>query len=379
MSRSRQEEHQAFLNWLLDVVQKQNIDVFIVAGDIFDTTTPPNYALELYYNFLTRLTKTSCKNVVITAGNHDSIATLKAPKQLLKAFNIHVVTSGEEEEEELIPIYKDEKLQCVVCAVPFLRDFVLRKSLKEETLKEKENALSQGIKEHYNKVYKEALKVVNGEDVPIVATGHLTTLGAKTSESEREIYIGGSASVSSDIFSCFDYVALGHLHTNQQVLKNYICYSGSVIPLSFSEADSSKKVNIVEFKGKKPSVELLDIPLYRKLLVFRGDVAAILSALKKVEDKNSWIEVHLEDDNPYHANEVIRSEAESLGLTLLGVKIQKEEHSLDKAALNVLSLEELQPKEVFLHRLAEEDIKDEALKKALEDAFDEIVYEVQNR
>jgi len=139
MGKSREEEHTAFLAWLLETIKDENIDFLIVAGDIFDTGTPSNYALELYYNFLTKLAL-SCENIIITAGNHDSIATLKAPKQLLQALNVHVVASGDEEEEEVIAIYKDKKLEGVICAVPFLRDYVVRQSLSGETMKDKESS-----------------------------------------------------------------------------------------------------------------------------------------------------------------------------------------------------------------------------------------------
>ncbi len=96
MGKSREVEHHTFLTWLLQTIEQEHINVLIVAGDIFDTGTPPNYALERYYNFLTKLAFSSCENIIITAGNHDSIETLKASKQLLKALDIHVISCGDE-------------------------------------------------------------------------------------------------------------------------------------------------------------------------------------------------------------------------------------------------------------------------------------------
>lgn len=379
MGKSREEEHQMFFTWLLGTIEARNVDVLIVAGDIFDTGTPPNYALELYYNFLTKLTATSCKSIIITAGNHDSIATLKAPKQLLEALNVHVITSGNEDENELIAIYKSDELQGVVCAVPFLRDYIVRKSMSEESLKDKEHALSLGIKEHYDKVYKEALKFCKDKKVPIIATGHLTTVGSKTSESERDIYIGGSLDIDSDFFSRFDYVALGHLHINQVVGKDRIRYSGSPIPLSFSEATSQKKVNLVEFEQKTPKIRELKIPFFRQLLVFRGNIETIIQELECIEDKNSWIEVHLQDDNPYHANQLIRQKAQELELTLLAVKTTRVEQGLSCDDIAVVSLDELTPLEVFKHRLEQDTLEDKPLKKELINCFNGVLLEVQNR
>lgn len=379
MGKSREEEHQAFLAWLLDTIEKENINVLIVAGDIFDTGTPPNYALELYYNFLTKISVSSCENIIITAGNHDSIATLKAPKQLLKALNIHVITSGDENENEIIEIYNQENLEGIVCAVPFLRDYVVRKSTSSETINDKESSLTQGVKEHYINVYKEALMLTEKKDVPIIATGHLTTVGSRTSESEREIYIGGTLDIDSSFLGKnFDYVALGHLHINQKVGSEHIRYSGSPIPLSFSESTSHKKVNIVEFENKAMRVTELDIPLYRPLLVLHGDVTSILKDLECIEDKNTWIEVHLNDENPFHANQVIRNKAEELELILLAVKIDKTEKALHMEDFDVISLDELKPIDVFERRMEKDDLEDEAFMKELIVKFKQIVSEVQN-
>lgn len=379
MGKSREEEHQAFLTWLLKTIENQNINVLIVAGDIFDTGTPPNYALELYYNFLTKLSSSLCENIIITAGNHDSIATLKAPKQLLKVLNVHVITSGDENESEIVEIYNDKKLEGIVCAVPYLRDYVVRQSLSSETMNDKESALTLGIKEHYNSVYQEASHIANDRNVPIIATGHLTTVGSKTSDSEREIYIGGTLDIDSNFFSkYFDYVALGHLHSNQKVGCEHVRYCGSPIPLSFSESKSQKKVNIVEFQDKDMEVVALDIPLHRPLLVLRGDVATIKKELEDVEDKSTWIEIHLKDDNPYHANQVIRDKASELELIVLAVKIDKVEQALYAEDFDVISLEELNPIDVFQRRIEKDDLEDKEFEKELLETFEQVVNEVQN-
>ena len=379
MGKSREEEHNSFLTWLLEIIENKNINVLIVAGDIFDTATPPNYALELYYNFLTKLSLSSCDNIIITAGNHDSIATLKAPKQLLQALNIHVITSGDKNENEVIKIFNQKKLEGIICAVPFLRDYVVRQAMSSETLNDKEYLLSQGIKEHYKNVYKEARKLLNGKEIPIIATGHLTTVGSKTSESEREIYIGGRLDIDSDFLGkYFDYVALGHLHINQKVGSEHIRYSGSPIPLSFSESTSQKKVNIVEFENKVIKVVELEIPLYRRLLALRGDVNSILKDFENIKDKNTWIEVHLSDDNPFYANQIIRDKAQELELILLAVKIDKTEKILLTEDVNVISLDELNPLDIFHQRIEKDELEDKDFVKELVLNFKQIVNEVQN-
>jgi len=359
MGKSREEEHLSFLSWIYETIKTESIDVLIVAGDIFDTGNPPNYALELYYNFLKQLYSIKNLYVIITAGNHDSISTLKASKKLLEAMNIHVITSGETDENEIIPIYKDDTLQGVVCAVPFLRDSIVRQAKAGQTINDKESSLNEGIKQHYIDVYEEAIEITRENNLPIIATGHLTTVGSRTSESERDIYIGGTLDIGSDFLGkYFDYVALGHLHINQTVGVDHVRYSGSPIPLSFSESNQMKKVNIVSFENKEVKIEELEVPLYRKLQVLKGDLEAIKKELAKIDDITTWIEVHLNDENPMFANQAIREYAQKLELIILAIKIDRTQKKLEAKELNVVSLDELRPSDVFQRRLEIEKLED---------------------
>ncbi|TLP35515.1 exonuclease SbcCD subunit D C-terminal domain-containing protein [Arcobacter arenosus] len=372
MNKSRVEEHKAFLSWLLDTIEEKQIELLLVSGDIFDTGTPPNYALETYYNFLKQLSsKKSLKTTIITAGNHDSVSTLKAPKQLLEALNVHVVVNGDEEENIIIPINEGDTTKAIVCAVPFLRDSVIRQSLGGETVSDKEKLANDGIKTYYENAYKKAKEL--DSNVPIIAMGHLTTVGSRTSESERDIYIGGTLDIGGDYLgSLFDYVALGHLHINQTVGSNHVRYSGSPIPLSFSESKNTQKVNLVTIK-ESVEVEELEIPLKRKLQVIKGNLETIIAELKKVKDKTIWIEVHIKDDNPMFANTQIREEATKLDLTILAVKIEKSEKQIRAKELKAISLDELSVNDVFEKRLEQENIEDKEFKEQLTLSFSQIV------
>lgn len=376
MGKSRVEEHKAFLSWLLDTIEEKQIELLLVSGDIFDTGTPPNYALELYYNFLKQLSsKKSLKTTIITAGNHDSVSTLKAPKQLLEALNVHVVVNGDEEENIIIPIkeplIENAETKAIVCAVPFLRDSVIRQSLGGETVSDKEKLANDGIKTYYENAYKKAKEL--NSNAPIIAMGHLTTVGSRTSESERDIYIGGTLDIGGDYLgSLFDYVALGHLHINQKVSSNHVRYSGSPIPLSFSESKNTQKVNLVTIK-ESVEVEELEIPLKRKLQVIKGNLEIIIDELKKVEDKTIWIEVHIKDDNPMFANTQIREEATKLDLTILAVKIEKSEKQIRTKELKAISLDELSVNDVFEKRLEQENIEDKEFKEQLTLSFSQVV------
>ena len=378
MGKSRVEEHEAFLSWLLDVIKEKQIEVLLVSGDIFDTGTPPNYALELYYNFLKELSSIKTLiTTIITAGNHDSISTLKAPKQLLEVLNVHVITSGDEDENVIIPIYKNENLKTIVCAVPFLRDSVIREALEGQTLSQKEQQANNGIKAYYENCYKKALEVKKHKHIPIIAMGHLTTVGGRTSQSERDIYIGGTIDIGGDyLASMFDYVALGHLHINQTVKNNHVRYSGSPIPLSFSESKNTQKVNLITFQEITIEIKELEIPLFRKLIVIKGNAQTIKNELAKIEHKNSWIEVHIKDDNAMFVNGEIRELASQLELTLLAVKIDKSEKQLVADDLKVISLDELSVEQVFEKRLQIDNLEDKEFKSKLITNFKQIVSKV---
>jgi len=380
MGKSRLEEHEAFLSWLLETIKEKNIELLLVSGDIFDTGTPPNYALELYYNFLKELSHIKTLNsTVITAGNHDSIATLKAPKQLLHLFNVHVIVNGDESEDVVIPIKEGNETKAIVCAVPYLRDSVIRESLSGETLREKEKLANDGIKSYYEKVYNQANELRAESKIPIIAMGHLTTVGSRTSESERDIYIGGTLDIGGDyLASMFEYVALGHLHINQVVGNEHVRYSGSPIPLSFSESKNTQKVNVVTLNHKNVEVEELAVPLKRKLQVIKGGLESIKKELKTIEDKDSWIEIHLKDDNPMFANTEIRELAAKLELTLLAVKIEKSEKQLQAKEMQAISLDDLSVEEVFKKRLELEDIEDKELCKELQNSFEKVLSKVQS-
>ena len=126
------------------------------------------------------------------------------------------------------------------------------------------------------------------------------------------------------------------------------------------------------------TVTELDIPLHRALLVLRGDIASILKEFEDIEDKTTWIEVHLNDENPFHANQVIRDKAEELELTLLAVKIDKTQQALYTEDFDVISLDELTPLDLFERRMEKDGLEDEAFIKELVVNFKQIVSEVQN-
>lgn len=303
--RSRDAEHRLFLDWLLEVVQQQQIDAVIVAGDIFDTANPPATAQQLYYDFVASLFRLGKTALVVIGGNHDSAAYLEAPRGALRALNVHVVGQLPEEVIGRV-IYLPERLDArvAIAALPFLRDRDLRVGVVGETVDQIRAKVVAGIQNRYT----ETAQAIEAQlavmpSCPVVATGHLTVVGGLSSESEREIHIGGLGAVESAVFpKLFDYVALGHLHRPQSPAGDpRIRYSGSPIPLSFSEAHDHKEVRIVELQSGACRDWALPIPLWRPLVrlpVTAGNLEAAIAALQVPESPlPAWVEIVVEEGN----------------------------------------------------------------------------------
>lgn len=134
----------------------------------------------------------------------------------------------------------------------------------------------------------------------------------------------------------------------------------------------------MSFETSNLEIEELEIPLFRKLLVIKGNYEVIKNELSKIEDKNSWIEVHIKDDNAMFVNGEIRELASKLELTLLAVKIDKSEKQLKADDLKVISLDELSVEQVFEKRLELEELEDKEFEKELLINFKQIVSKVQS-
>lgn len=324
--RKRYEEFDAFLTWLAETIQMNEIDVLLVAGDVFDTSAPSNRAQELYYRFLCRVAGSPCRHVVVVAGNHDSPSFLNAPKELLKALDVHVIGNATEspEDEVLVLCNEQNAPELIVCAVPYLRDRDIRVAEAGESVEDKESKLIDGIRSHYSAIaaIAEQKRIEIGSDIPIVAIGHLFAAGGQTVDGDgvRELYVGSLAHVTTKIFpECFTYLALGHLHVPQKVSgSEVIRYSGSPLPMGFGEAKQQKSVCQVEFHSTSASVQLIDVPVFQKLEFVKGDWEGIAKRLLELTaaDSQAWLEVIYEGD------EVIGDLRERLDAAISGTRME---------------------------------------------------------
>lgn len=282
-------EHRCFLDWLLVQLREQNVDALLVTGDIFDNANPSAAAQKQLYRFLQAAREAAPHlRVVMIAGNHDSPGRLEAPSPLLDLFDTTVVGqtgrngAGEIDLDALIvPLHDREGVRRAWClAVPFLRPGdVPRVETDGDTYLAGVDAL-----------YRDALQQVllkrqSGEAILAMGHCHLDG-GAVSADSERRIVVGGLEALSVAMFDKhIAYAALGHLHLPQSVGgREWVRYSGSPLPLSFSEIEYPHQVLVLELEGEAVnSIDSLRVPRAVDLLRVPSKPAPLPEVLAQLE------------------------------------------------------------------------------------------------
>ncbi|KPL95122.1 exonuclease subunit SbcD [Vibrio splendidus] len=376
-NKSRKNEHERFLQWLLEQVTEHDIDAIIVAGDIFDTSTPPSYAREMYNKFVVDSNKIGCQ-LVLLGGNHDSVSVLKETQQLLKYMGADVIPNTNEDHATQVVELKGKNgdVEAVVCAIPFIRPRDVLTSQAGVTGVERQKQLGDAIKQHYQSVYDAAVEkratFENSEHMPIIATGHLTAMGVQQSDSVRDIYVGNLDGFAADGFPDADYIALGHIHRPQVVAKReYIRYCGSPIPLSFDELKSQKQVCVVEFVEGVRTISQLPVPTFQPLAEIKGDLSEIESQLNQYlgldSEQSVWLSIEVQaQDYLSDLQERMRSLTEGLNVEVLQLRRARERRNQALEQESAETLSELSPMDVFSKRIALEEFETDSEKARLE-------------
>ncbi len=375
-------DHQLFLDWLINLIHEQKIDVLLISGDIFDLANPPIEARAMYYWFLRQMIQLKCK-IIITGGNHDSAQMLDAPKDILQLLDIKVVGGTETPIENEIVVFEN----LVVCAVPYLRDADLRQAIEGESGTSRIENVRLGIKKHYD-----TLAVICQEkypNLPKIAMGHLYANGSISSESEREIQIGNLASVEGADFSpIFDYVALGHIHRPQIIGGNErIRYSGSPIPLSFSEKNDQKIVLILDISANKiQEIKTIEVPKFRELKRISGTLEVVKSKLIAFQNEaplKSFLEVEVveENFNPLiikELNDCISLYDDENAIVLKHkISFKNEVKSSEELFVEGENLEDISEKSMLQKRLEKENSLSDEHRALMMEAFTELLLMVE--
>ncbi|SFI53791.1 exonuclease SbcCD subunit D [Parapedobacter indicus] len=284
-------EHQQFLDWLVQTLQREEVDVLLISGDVFDLSNPSAATIRQFYTFLNRAIR-ACPDiqVVITAGNHDSASRLESPKPLLESSNIHIIGVIERDnkgtidyDKLIIPLVKDGNVRAWCLAVPFLRmgDYPV--------LADCDNPYAEGVEALYRNLC-QTVKSRCQTGQALIAMGHLHAKGAETSDLDKveRLIMGGVECIAASAFPDeLAYVALGHIHKAQRLGgKEHIRYAGSPLPMSFSEINYKHQVilfTLEEGQATRPrSIEIpVTVPLLR-VPTAHSRVGEVLLALRQL-------------------------------------------------------------------------------------------------
>jgi exonuclease SbcD len=361
---SREAEHEVFLGAVADILKAEEINLLLVAGDVFDTTNPSGESQRLFYRSLAAF-KASRPGltVVISGGNHDPALRLEAPSELVEAFDIHTIGTVRRKDgavdvdAHLVPVPgPDGAPAAFVLAIPFLRAADL--TGVNFSADDQDRSIIEAARRFHAEMVQAAAARVG--DLPLIATGHLHCAGGLESEgAERRILIGGAHAVPPDIFpERLDYVALGHLHGPQSLAGGRVRYSGSAFPLSASEIRYRHGVTLLDIDGRTVTATHKEIPWPAPVLRLPEtgvtDLAGLEAALAGIEtdarpDLRPLVYVELVAED---APTVVLGKAEALlrdaPVRTAGVRIHRlETKAVDGAALPAVPLSETDPEALF--------------------------------
>ncbi|WP_426244635.1 exonuclease SbcCD subunit D [Nocardioides sp. LHG3406-4] len=288
--------HQAaFVDHLLEVVERERVDVVLVAGDVYDRALPHVDAVRLADDAFARLAASRAR-VVVTSGNHDSALRLGFGSRLIDAAGVHIRTDPATVGTPVL--LDDEHGQVAVHALPYLDPDALREPWQLAG-RSHEAALVEAMRR--------VRADLSGRRSRSVVLAHAFVAGAQPSESERDISVGGVSMVPTSTFDGIDYVALGHLH-GRHTLTQHVRYSGSPLAYSFSEADHVKGSWLVDLDARGlAAAEFVEAPVPRRLARLRGDIDELLSDASLARHADDWVHATLTDlPRPLRAMERLR-------------------------------------------------------------------------
>ena len=279
------EDQRYILDRILEIADIERVDGVLIAGDVYDKPVPSAEAVQVFDWFLTRLAEQK-RMIFVVSGNHDSAERIAFGSQIMKGKNVYVspVYHGEVSRVELA----DEYGEIFVYLLPFIKPVMVRHVLEgEEDLPE---SYSDAVK-----VVVDRMEVDKRKRNLIVA--HQFVTGAGRCDSE-EVSVGGMDNVDVEIFDCFDYAALGHIHSPQSIKRETVRYCGTPLKYSFSEAEQEKSVSVVEFR-EKGQVEITIVPLQplRDMKKIRGSYLEVTKR-EFYQDRNTedYVQIILTDE-----------------------------------------------------------------------------------
>lgn len=274
------DDQKAILAQIIQIVDREQPDGVLVAGDVYDKSVPSAEAVQLFDAFLVELAKRKVQTFIIS-GNHDSAERIAFASQIMDVAGIHLspVYSGEIVANSL----SDEYGEVAVYMLPFIKPSHVRRFYEDEDINSYTDAVKVAISKMNLDTSKRNLLIT-----------HQFVTGATRSDSEETV--GGTDNVDASVFDAFDYVALGHLHKAQYCANNKIRYCGTPLKYSFSESNDVKSVTVLTLgkKGEAPEIRTVDLTPVRDMKRICGTFEELLDEANRTED---YVQITLTDED----------------------------------------------------------------------------------
>lgn len=353
---SRMDEQELFLNDFVDIVEKNKVDLVIIAGDVYDNSNPPARAEKMFYDTLKKLSKNGERLILVIAGNHDNPERLVAagplamehgiimsgtPKTVIQCgeYGQHkVINSGEGFIEVEI---NNEK--AVILTVSYPSEKRLNEVLYGEMDSDEDRVKTYG--ERIKSLFDSLEKNYRSDTINLVVS-HLFAMGSEEGGSERSIQLGGSYIVNG---SCFpkeaQYIALGHVHKPQIVpgTNKKARYSGSPLHYNKKEINITKKCFIIDVKANEECVvNEIELKVYKPIEVWKCE--SISDAIDKCEenkDRNCWVYLEVKCDRYIREDEIKKMKGIKKDILEIIPKLQSDEENESAVTIQEKSFEEI--------------------------------------
>ncbi|WKC82019.1 exonuclease SbcCD subunit D [Borreliella tanukii] len=281
-------EQKKFLSFLLEFIKKENIDLLLISGDVYDSKRPGFEEQRLVNNFFYELSFTSCKWCVVISGNHDKKDYLSINKKLLSRFNFFLIT--EYDSDEQIVFLKDNgNLKFIVVCLPHINERLVLGQNFDNVFELEDQSSSKLFLENLENAYREKISSLSNllenkyKGIPKILMAHSFFGISKKIET-----LGGSYIIPFNVFgNGFSYVALGHVHKFMK-LRDNIVYSGSPMQYSFNETHD-KYINVLHFNDNKLILQkAYPVPVFNKLIFVKGSLNEVLDFLTNVKKEESF-------------------------------------------------------------------------------------------
>lgn len=273
------EDQSYILKQILEMIAREQIDVLVIAGDIYDKSIPNEAAVELFNDFLSKVVLEHQIYTIAIAGNHDSEERIDFGSKLFESQKLYIVGKSPKGYERIEVKVKDEFVDFFL--VPYIEPSKVREISGDDTIKRHDEAMAYLVKE----------MKADKTNHPSVLVAHAFVTGGEVSDSERRLsVVGGAELVSCEHFEPFDYTALGHLHKRQAMGRDNVRYSGSLLKYSISEANQAKGYVIVDLKADGTiNIEEGSFETLRDVRVLKGSVEEIIAKAEVDTNKNDYI------------------------------------------------------------------------------------------